>query len=218
MDSLIRSVADLKDLASYKGSLKQFRSSRELVDTCRRHGLIADIKNPAEICKSAFDDYFTHLCALAKKYLFEKRHLKVWSKFASDPGCRKASKIFHEIGVARSSGLFVEEEDVEYDPRLPDSKRVTLEELYEVYRIKFNYAGSLAAFRRQIMRLYGSYAEYCLAKGYDINTTKWDSEETAIRVAKKLGSPAEIQKQCPSLWKYLEERKLASKLFKDGAA
>ncbi|MFN7455467.1 MAG: hypothetical protein ACK5RO_12505 [Pseudobdellovibrionaceae bacterium] len=218
MDQLIRSVKDLKQLSSYSGTLTQFKSSKELVDTCRRHGLRADVKDPSSICKKSFDDYFTHLTALTKVFLFAHRDLKVWSKFASHPECRKVSKIFHEIGIARSSGLFTDEEDVAYDPLIPDSKRVTLEQLYEVYKIKRNYSGTLMAFKRQITRMYGSYAEYCLNKGYDINTTKWDSEDTAIRVARKLGSIEEIQRKSSSLLKYLEEKKLLKKVFEDGAA
>lgn len=218
MDELIRSIKELKELSSYGGSLSQFKSSKELVDVCRRHGVVADIKDPAIICKAAFDEYFTHLCALTKKYLFEHRDLKVWSKFASQPDCRKIQKIFHEIGIARSSGLFTDDVEAEYDPLIPDSKRVTLEELYEVYRIKFNFNGSLQSFKRQITRVYGSYAEYCLTKGYDINTTRWDSEETALRVARKLGNFDEIQRKSPSLMKYLEDHKLLKKVFDEGAA
>lgn len=218
MDQLIRSVKELKELSSYSGSLNQFKSSKDLVDTCRRNGVIADIKDPAVICKSSFDDYFTHLCALTKAFLFQHRDLKLWARFAAHPECRKIQKIFHEIGIARSSGLFTDDVEAEYDPLLPDSKKVTLEELYEVYRIKFNFNGTLQSFKRQITRTYGSYAEYCLAKGYDINTTKWDSEETALRVARKLGSVDETQRKSPSLLKYLGDRKLLKKAFDEGAA
>jgi hypothetical protein len=218
MDQLIRSVKKLKELSAYGGSLAQFKSSKDLVEVCRRHGLIADIKDPSTICKSSLDDYFTHLCALTKVFLFEHPDLKVWAKFAEYPECRKIQKIFHEIGIARSSGLFTDDVEAQYDPLIPDSKRVTLEELFEVYRIKFNFSGSLQSFKRQITRTYGSYAEYCLKKGYDINTTRWDSEETALRVARKLGSLEEVQRKSPSLLKYLEERKLIKKAFDEGAA
>ncbi len=218
MDHLLRSVKELKELSFYRGSLKQFKSAKDLVEVCRRHGVIADIKDPADICKSVYEDYFTHLCALTKVFLFQHRELKVWKHFASHPECKKIQKIFHEIGMARSSGLFTDDVEAQYDPLIPDSKRVTLEELYEVYRIKFNFNGSLQSFKRQITRTYGSYAEYCMAKGYDINTTKWDFEETALRVAKKLGSLEEIQRKSPSLLKYLEDRKLTKKAFDEGAA
>lgn len=218
MDDMVMSVKDLKKLSSYSGSLKQFKSSKELVEVCRRNSLIADIKDPAQINKGSFDDYFTHLCALTKQYLFEHRELKVWDKFASSAECKKVAKIFHEIGIARSSGLFSDGEDEEYDPLIPNSKRVTLEELYEVYSLKYNFNGSLQSFKRQITRMYGSYAEYCLQKGYDINTTKWDSEETAIRVARKLGSLSEIERKSPSLLKYLDERNLTKRIFNEEAA
>lgn len=218
MDHLIKSVKDLKALASYSGSLNQFRASKDLVEVCRKNGFVADIRDPSVICKSAFDDYFTHLCALTKVFLFRHRDLKVWTRFVAHPECRKIQKIFHEIGIARSSGLFTDDVEALYDPLISDSKRVTLEELYEVYRIKFNFDGSLQSFKRQITRTYGSYAEYCLNKGYDINTTRWDSEETALRVARKLGNFEEIQRKSPSLMKYLEDNELTKKVFDEGAA
>jgi hypothetical protein len=218
MDALIRSVAELKELAEYKGSLSQFKSSKELVLYCRKNGLIADVKKPSDICKSSSDDYYTHLCSLAKKYLFEHRDLKYWEKFASSPDNRKAHKILHEFGVARGSGIFSEEPEDKYDPIESDSKRITLEELYEVYQIKYNFDGSFLSFKRQLQKTYGSYAEFCLAKGLDINTTKWESPETAIRVARKLGSAVVVKEKCPSLLKYLEEHKLIKEAFSKGAA
>jgi hypothetical protein len=218
MDSFIKSVADLKELCGYKGSLAQFRRSKELVNFCRRNGLIADIKKPSDICKPMLDEYYTHLCALAKKYLFEHRNLKYWEKFASSPENRKVHKILHEFGVARGSGIFSDEPEDKYDPVESSTKRITLEELYDVYQIKYNFEGSFLAFKKQIQKAYGSYAEFCLAKGLDINTTKWDSEETAIRVAKKLGSIAILKERCPSLLKYLKNKNLLSHAFSNGAA
>lgn len=218
MDSLIRSVAELKELAGYKGSLSQFKSSRELVLCCRKNNVIADIRKPSDICKSAFDDYYTHLCALTKKHLFEHRDLKYWEKFASSPNNRKTHKILHEFGVARGSGIFSEEQEDKYDPLESNTTKITLEELYDVYQIKFNFDGSFLSFKKQIQRTYGSYAEFCLAKGLDINNTKWESDETAIRVARKLGSANVVKEKCPSLLKYLEDKKLLKEAFSEGAA
>lgn len=218
MDSLIRSITELKEMAGYKGSLAQFKNSKELVFVCRKFGVVADIKNPADICKSSFDDYYTHLCSLAKKYLFEHRELKYWGKFATSQNNRKIHKIFHEFGVARGSGIFSEEPEDKYDPVESNTKRITLEELYDVYQIKYNFDGSFLSFKKQIQKTYGSYAEFCLAKGLDINTTKWESDETAIRVARKLGSLSAIKEKCPSLMKYLEDKKLVREVFKESVA
>ncbi|MGE3759147.1 MAG: hypothetical protein AB7H97_15395 [Pseudobdellovibrionaceae bacterium] len=218
MDSLIRSVSELKEMSGYRGNVTQFRSSKELITYCRANGLIADIKKPSDICNSAFDEYYTHLCALAKKYLFEHRHLKHWDKFAASAKNRKAHKILHEFGVARGSGIFSDEPEDKYDPVETTTKKITLEELYDVYQIKFNFDGSFLSFKKQIQRTYGSYAEFCLAKGLDINNTKWESDETAIRVARKLGSAAVVKEKCPSLLKYLEEKKLFKEAFSEGAA
>jgi hypothetical protein len=218
MDSFIRSIADLKVMAGYKGSLAQFKSSKELVKCCRANGVIADIKKPSDICKASFDEYYTHLCALAKKYLFEHRHLKYWEKFATSPTNQKVHKILHEFGVARGSGIFSDQPEDKYDPIESNTKKITLEELYEVYQIKFNFDGSFLAFKKQIQKAYGSYAEFCLAKGLEINSTKWESDETAIRVARKLGSVETVKEKCPSLLKYLEDKKLIKVAFSDGAA
>ncbi|KYG67624.1 hypothetical protein AZI85_17240 [Bdellovibrio bacteriovorus] len=218
MDSLVRSVAELKEMAGYKGNLAKFKSSKELVLCCRKFGVIADIKDPSDICKSSFDDYYTHLCALAKKYLFEHRDLKFWSKFATSHDNRKVHKIFHEFGVARGSGIFSEEPDDKYDPTESNTTKITLEELYDVYQIKYNFDGSFLSFKKQIQKAYGSYAEFCLAKGLDINTTKWESDETAIRVARKLGSVDAVKEKCPSLLKYLEDKKLLREAFQESVA
>ncbi|RYZ88774.1 MAG: hypothetical protein EOP06_10385 [Proteobacteria bacterium] len=218
MDSMLRSVAELKVLAGYKGSLAQFRSSKQLVTFCRKNSVIADIKNPSDICKSAFDEYYTHLCSLAKKYLFEHRELKFWDNFAASASNRKVQKLFHEYGVARGSGIFSEQPEDRYDPTETNTKKITLEELYDVYQIKFNFDGSFQSFKRQIQRAYGSYAEFCLEKGLEINTSTWDSKETAIRVARKLGTPASVKTKCPSLLKYLEDKGLVEEAFAGGAA
>jgi len=218
MDSLIKSVAELKELSGYKGGINQFRRSKELVNICRREGFIADIKNPSDICKPMFDEYYTHLCALAKKYLFEHRKLKHWDKFAASPNNRKAHKILHEFGVARGSGIFSDEPEDKYDPIESSTKKITLEELYDVYQVKYNFDGSFISFKRQLQKVYGSYAEFCLEKGLDINTTRWESDETAIRVARKLGSIAAVKEKSPSLLKYLEDKKLLNEAFSGGAA
>ncbi len=218
MDSLIRSISELKELAGYKGSLSQFKSSKELVKCCRANGLIADIKRPSDICKASSEEYYTHLCALAKIYLFEHRDLKYWDKFASSPDNKKANKILHEFGVARSSGIFSDQPEDKYDPLESNTKKITLEELYDVYQIKFNFDGSFLSFKKQIQKTYGSYAEFCLAKGLEINSTKWESDETAIRVARKLGSVEIVKEKCPSLLKYLVDKKLLKEAFSNGAA
>lgn len=218
MDSMLRSVSELKTLARYKGSVAQFRNSSELVKCCRKHGFIADIKNPSDICKSSFDEYYDHLCCLAKKYLFEHRELKYWENFAASASNRKVHKLFHEYGVARGSGIFSEEPEDRYNPRETNTKKITLEELYDVYQIKFNFDGSFQSFKRQLQRTYGSYAEFCLEKGLEINNSTWDSKETAIRVARKLGNAEAVKTRCPSLLKYLEEKGLLDEAFSGGAA
>lgn len=212
MDEYLRTVQELKELSGFKGNLKQFKSSKELVVFCRKNQLIADIKHPEDICKAAKEDYFVHLSAMTKKYLFENKSLKQWEKFKSHPKNRKIHKILFEFGVY--ADLFSDEPEDKYDPVTPNSKKLTLEEIYEIYHYKYNFDGTFASFKRQITTLYGSYAEYCLEKGYDINNTKWESDEIALRVAIKIGNSKDVQKKCPSLLKYLEEHKLIKQAFK----
>ena len=59
----------------------------------------------------------------------------------------------------------------------------------------------------------GHFCRAPKSRGYDINGTKWESDETAIRVACKLGSLDAIEQKSISLFKYLQQRDLVDGLF-----
>ena len=211
MDQLLRTVSAIMEEYKARGSTKQFKSSAELVLACRKLGVIAEILSPTEIHKASREDYFTHLCGLTKKYLFGNPEQKHWSTFVSDPANRKVHKILHEFGVRQE--LFSDDQNEVYTPLTPSSRRITLEEFYEVCQIQFNFGGSFPAFKRYIQKTYGSFAEYCILKGFEINTTNWDSAETALRVAEKIGGIDEIKRRSPSLHKYLIDDDLITKII-----
>ena len=210
MDLLLKKVADLKKLASFRGSDDQFRKSEKLVQTCRRLGFIAEIRDPSKVPIEHRDDYFTHLIALTKKHLFANPDQKSWVRFCSDPANRKIHPILQEFGVRQE--LFSDDVEATYSPLQPSSRNITIEELYELCQIQFNFDGSMSSFKRYLQRTYGSFAEYCIEKGYDINSCKWESEETALRVAHRLGSIDEIKRKSSSLYNFLESKKLLQQL------
>lgn len=210
MDLLLKKVSELKAASGFKGTDEQFRNSEKLVFVCRKLGFISDIKYPTKINKAVRDDYYTHLVALTKKHLFANPEQKSWHKFCSDPANRKIHKILQEFGVRQE--LFSNDEDAVYNPLQPSSRNITIEELYELCQIQFNFDGSMSSFKRYLQRTYGSFAEYCIDKGYDINSCKWESEETAMRVAFRLGSTEEIKKKSLSLYNFLSTKGLLKKL------
>lgn len=210
MDLLLKKVSELKEAAKFKGTEDQFRSSEKLVLTCRKLGAIAEIRDPSKIHRDVREDYYIHLVALTKKHLFANPEQKSWTKFCSDPANRKIHKILQEFGVRQE--LFANDEEAVYSPLAPSSRNITIEELYELCQIQFNFDGSMSSFKRYLQRTYGSFAEYCIEKGYDINSCKWESEETAMRVALRLGDIDEIKKKSSSLYNFLESKNLLKQL------
>lgn len=210
MDLLLRKVSELKELAKFKGTEEKFRSSDKLVTLCRKMGVIAEIRDPAKIGRDFRDDYYTHLVALTKKHLFANPDQKCWAKFCADPANRKVHMILQEFGVRQE--LFSDSEVAVYTPLQSSDRNITIEELYELCQIQFNFDGSMSSFKRYLQRTYGSFAEYCIEKGYDINSCKWETEETAMRVAHRLGSIDEIKRKSSSLYNFLESKNLLKTL------
>jgi hypothetical protein len=210
MDLLLKKVSELKEAAKFKGTEEQFRNSEKMVTLCRKLGVIAEIRDPSKVGHDYRDDYYTHLISLTKKHLFANPEQKSWSKFCSDPANRKIHKILQEFGVRQE--LFTDDDEAVYNPLQPSSRNITIEELYELCQIQFNFDGSMSSFKRYLQRTYGSFAEYCIDKGYDINSCKWESEETALRVAFRLGSVDEIKKRSSSLYNFLESKNLLKQL------
>ncbi len=211
MDLLIKKVSELKVLSKFKGSDANFKASDKIVTWCRKLGFIAEIRDPSDIRSDFRDDYYTHLVALTKKHLFANPEQKNWAKFCSDPANRKVQKILQEFGVRQE--LFTDDDTAVYSPLQTSSRNITIEELHALCEIQFNFDGSISSFKRYLQRTYGSFAEYCIEKGYDINSCKWESEETALRVATRLGTAEEIKKKSSSLYNFLESKGLLKQLM-----
>lgn len=213
MDKLLIDIKDLKETAEFEGKLADFKSSSKLVDVCRKNGVIAKGLMPSAIEKDMRSIYFDHLACLAKEYLENHSEIRNWDDFCKVTKNRAVAKIFFEFGVKA--------EVFDNIPEISDKKvaaenplRITEEEVFELSKIRFNFKGSLTSFKRMIVDLYGSYAEYCIEKGFDINQTKWEDREVALRCAIKIGNMDKIKRRSKSLYKYLTENHLADKVKK----
>ena len=212
MDELLIVARDAKESCAFQGSTEEFRRSPELVDWCIKHRRIIRL-SPQEMSREERERYTDYLAELMREYLKAHPEVKNWSAFASRSGTNKVQALFHQFGV-RGEVFGIEsfqEEELE-QPARPQTN-LTIEEFYEMCQIQFHYEGSLGSFKKIIARRYGSFAEYCISRGYDINGTKWESDETAIRVAGKLGSLGAIEQKSISLFKYLQQRDLVDGLF-----
>ena len=78
--------------------------------------------------------------------------------------------------------------------------------------VHHGFQGSHSSLKKQIQNKYGSLAEFCLEFDLAINATCWEKEETAIRVAKKIGSLDRIQVRSQSLFNFLQKEGLIEKI------
>ena len=206
MDEFLIDAKELMIKCNYHGKLAHFKCSQELIDSCKKYKVIVRNIHPNHL-NNFKESYFNYLKELALEYLRKNRNIKSWESFKAISANAKVSKIFFEYGIKAE----VFDKIVSYKIRLgiiESPNKITLEELFEITTIKYNYTGSLTSFRRYIEENYGSYAEYCLDKGYDINQTKWESNEAALRCAKKIGSIDAIKIKSSSLFKYLCDNNL----------
>lgn len=210
MDSLIKELKDLKTMCNYEGSIADFKSSDELVDICIKSKSIAKSVKSQQLKKKRRDDYFKHLCELTTLYLSSRPHIETWDEFCSINTNKSTSKLLFDYGVRgqlfQSDGYLKEKPE-----NKPSETRVTIDELYDMCKIRFNFKGTKGAFKKHIQNEYGSYAEYCLQMGYDINATKWEDPQAALRCANKIGNIEDVKKKSPSLYNYLSEKGLMLK-------
>lgn len=211
MDSMLVNLRELKSELNLNGSLRQLGRSALVVDFCKKKQVIVRI-SPDDLTPEDRQRYTRYLVELTKAFLSLHPEIRTWSDFSRRPDTRKVHKLLFEYGIRAE--VFP---DIEAPVRTEGKERsptsITLPELYEVCQIKFHFQGSFLSFKKVIQRQYGSFAEYCITKGYDINTTKWESDETALRVAHKLGSIEEIQRRSKSLYKYLVDHNLLEVVF-----
>ena len=204
MQNQLVELAEAKTACGFKGSQAEFKKSKELIDYCIKNRKIVRVTSPTQLNLEHFHEYHKHLLKLARAFVREKK-LRTWDELQNHAETTKVAKILHEFGVR--SELFQNEVDEEVE-----DPGVTLTQIWEAAKVHYGFKGSEGSFKRWLQERYGSVAEYCLAKGLPINATKWESHETAIRVAKKLGSLNEIRAKSKSLYKYLDSEDLISKL------
>jgi hypothetical protein len=205
MDALLRSIRELKEETGFKGKLSDFKGSETIIKYCIKNGLIAKGLSHSSIENDLREKYFQHLLRLTKDFLQNNKAINSWEDLEERTDCSQAAKILFSFGVRGEilNLLTIEDNSPKKSPTF-----ITIEELHELCKIKFNYKGSISAFKSYLQKEYGSYAEYCLQKGYDINTTKWETPESAIRCAKKIGCLDAVKVKSISLYKYLEENNL----------
>lgn len=210
MDSFLRSVKELKQACGIEESDTKFLENPVWLAKCKDDRIILRV-TPNQLSPEFGDKYFEHLLHITRDFLRKYPLVSSWEAFSRLPEVRKSHRLLHEFGVR--SVLFLAGDIELKAPRLRADTSLTLPELFEVCQIEFSYSGTYGSFTKMIEKEYGSFAEYCVLKGYDINGTRWDNQETAIRVAKKLGSKEAVRVKAVTLFKYLSEKGLIDKIF-----
>lgn len=210
MDSLLKPLKDIKEIINFKGHVKDMTRIDNFHKLCKKHKIIPNNLKPSMIPAENRNAMTDLLVELTHKFVLENK-IDSWEEFVSSPKTRKIAKLLFEFGV-RGEVFPLEEDGLSKKPEEED-RRLTFHEFYELCQIKFNFDGSFGSFKKMIEKKYGSFAEYCLLKGYDINNTKWESDETAIRIAQKIGSMEKVKSKSSSLYNYLNDKNLLKMVF-----
>lgn len=211
MDKKLKTLKEIKEALAYEGKVSELKGDEKLLNFCFKNCVIVRLQ-PSDLNRNQKEKYTNFLIELTKDYLKNKPEIDSWEAFRQQNDTKKTHRFLHEFGVKGEVFPFREIEGEEKPVARPKTS-LTLLEFYEMCQIQFHYSGSFDTFRKMITRQYGSFAEYCILKGYDINSTRWESEETALRVAAKLGSLEAVKTRSRSLLKYLEERNLMEEVF-----
>ncbi len=220
LDSCLKNLIEVKREMNFKGSNKELLVSIELIDYCVNHKLILKNASKSDFNKKMYEEkYYPHLLRLGWEFLLSKEHLSNADELMRQPGCRKAGKVLWNHGVFGDlrEQFTAYQRDKSEKFKAKHRPSLTLSQLYEICQIYHGFEGSESSFRRHIQRTYGSFAEYCLQKGYDINASKWEDPEAALRVAKKFESFEALKYGCPSLLKFLQDKDLLRMVFPDVA-
>ena len=207
MDELLKTVKEIQELANFNGSPKDFITSKIFLSFCSKHNLIPSNLKKSDMNKECRDLHIDYLVSLTQDYIDDK-NVTSWEEFKTHNSNKKVWKILFDFGVRGELEFDRNEAGFEQE----SLTKLTFEEFYELCQIQFHYDGSFRSFKKMIVSTYGSFTEYCLKKGYDINNTKWECEETALRVAQKIGSLERIKEKSPILYKYLHEKNIHKKI------
>lgn len=206
MNKQLIELKDAKDEAGFEGSLSEFKKSKELVQFCIKNKKIVRVTSPTQMNLDFFHEYHAHLMNIARSFVKSEK-IDSWALLEAHPEMGKVTKILHDFGVRAE--LF---DAVPIDDKESEEPEVTVNNLWTLAKIHYGFKGSETSFKSWLQDQYGSVAEYCLIKNLPINVKKWESQSTAIRVAKKLGSVNNIKIRSKSLFRYLESEGLLSEI------
>lgn len=209
MDKMLKNLKDIKVQANFQGTISEFVALDDFTAKCKVLRVIPANIKLSMLPRDSRDEFINYLVEVAHKFVMRNK-IDTWLELERHSGSIKTAKLLFQFGVRGE--LFPLEDDEDPIPKEED-RRLTFREFYELCQIQFHFDGSFGSFKKLIAKKYGSFAEYCLLKGYDINNTKWESDETAIRVAQKLGSANQVKLKSASLYKYLEEHNLLQIAF-----
>jgi hypothetical protein len=218
MDSMLKTLTEVRRAMGFKGTNGELLISEELIYFCVENQIILKSVKSKDMDSVLYEEkYYPFLLNSAWKQLASLKHLDDADQLRSEPGYQKVAKVLWDHGVFGDLRERFKKyrEDENASIKVKQQPKITLAEVHLNCQIYHGYTGSYSAFMKHIQRTYGSFAEYCLQKGYDINTTKWGDKDTALRVARKIGSEVEIKHQSPSLYKFLIENGLLENLFND---
>jgi hypothetical protein len=211
MDALLKQLKDIKLAAKFDGTVLEFVALDDFTAICKKLKVVPVNIKLSMLPQDGQESFVNYLVEITHKFVLKEK-IESWSEFKRHPDCFKIEKLLFQFGV-RGALFPLDEENSNDGPLLLEDRKITFFEFYELCQIQFNFDGSFGSFKKMISKKYGSFAEYCLSRGYDINNTKWESDETAIRVARKIGSPAEVKAKSSSLYKYLDDRNLFPEAF-----
>ena len=206
MDSYLIELKDALEQSGFNGTQSKFKKSRELIDFCIEEKKVVRVTSPQQLNMEFFFDYHKHLLNLARKFI-KNNGIDSWEDLMARQDMSKSSKILHEFGIRAELFDPIEEEVEE-----AEENKISMTEIFDLAYVHLGFSGSETALKNRIQKDFGSVAEFCLEKGLPINATKWEDEQVAVRVAKKLGSLEVIRSKSKSLIKFLKSNDLLVKL------
>jgi hypothetical protein len=216
MDEMLITLTEARRALGFDGTNSELLKTEELIHFCVENQFILKSVKKSDLHSKLYEEkYYPFMLKAAWQHLIKLEHIEDADQLKSEPGYQKVSKVLWSHGVFGDLRDKLKEYKKEQATRhaVAEQPKLTLAELHEICQIYHGYEGSYSAFARHIQRTYGSFAEYCLQKGYDVNTTKWEDQDAAVRVAKKIGDPMKIKYKSPSLLKFLKDKGLLEKLF-----
>jgi hypothetical protein len=206
MDNYLKTLKEIFEMSCFEGTQEDFISSKSFISFLNKERIIPSNLKKSDMSRDQRDLYIDYLALLTQEHI-DRNKILSWDDLKSHSSCKKSWKMLFEFGVRGE--LVFENQEIITEESLT---RITFREFYELCQIQFYYDGSFGSFKKMISKKYGSFAEYCLERGHDINNTKWESDETALRVAEKIGSTENIKVMSSSLYRYLEEKKILKKI------